>query len=93
MKFQLIYLLTLFFIFQISCNETEKKYEMVWSDEFDQDQLLLDEKKWFLETNAPNNGRWYNNELQHYTGRSDNAYASDGTLKIIAKKAMNFSME
>jgi beta-glucanase (GH16 family) len=86
MKFQLIYLLPIFFIFQISCNETEKKYEMVWSDEFDQDQLLLDEKKWFLETNAPNNGRWYNNELQHYTGRSDNAYVSDGTLKIIAKK-------
>ena len=42
----------------ISCDNTEKKYEIVWSDEFDQDQLLIDKKKWFLETKAPNNGRW-----------------------------------
>ena len=86
MKFQIIYLFTFCYMCLISCDNTEKKYEIVWSDEFDQDQLLIDKKKWFLETKAPNNGRWYNNELQHYTDRPDNAYISDGTLKIIAKK-------
>ena len=62
MKFQIIYLFTHCHMCLISCDNTEKKYEIVWSDEFDQDQLLIDKKKWFLETKAPNNGRWYNNE-------------------------------
>ena len=63
----------------------EKTYELVWADEFDVDGLP-DADKWFLETEAPENGGWYNNEKQHYTDRIDNAAVSDGTLKIIAKK-------
>ena len=86
MKFQIIFLVLLYSLCLFSCDNYEKKYEMVWSDEFDQDELSLDKKKWFLETKAPNNGRWYNNELQHYTDRTDNVYVSDGTLKIVAKK-------
>jgi len=72
-----------------SCQNEQKSnppvYELVWSDEFDQ-AGALDTEKWFLETFAPQNGSWYNNELQHYTDRLDNAYISDGTLKIVAKK-------
>ena len=75
----------------LSCNdsvkpETVATYELVWSDEFDQAETQIDTSKWFLETEAPNNGAWYNNELQHYTDRLDNVYVSDGTLKIVAKK-------
>ena len=73
----------------LSCQNNqskEKEYQLVWSDEFDQEDLVLDKTKWFLETQAPNNGSWYNDELQHYTNRSDNAYVSEGSLKIIAKK-------
>ena len=66
--------------------ETVATYELVWSDEFDQVETQIDTSKWFLETEAPNNGAWYNNELQHYTDRLDNVYLSDGTLKIVAKK-------
>ena len=67
-------------------NLKEKSYSLMWSDEFNQRGLKVDSNKWFLETVAPNNGSWYNNELQHYTDREDNTIISEGTLKIIAKK-------
>lgn len=70
-----------------SCNPPEEKtYELVWSDEFDQTEPRVDSSKWFMETLGPNGGRWYNDELQHYTNRTDNAYVSQGTLKIVAIK-------
>lgn len=83
-----IYLILLFGII-ISCSptkETQQSYELVWNDEFDQTVPELDASKWFRETVAPNNGSWYNDELQHYTDRLDNAYVTEGTLKIKAKK-------
>ena len=59
--------------------------DLVWSDEFnDGESVSLD--NWKFETVAPNNGSWWNDELQHYTNRTDNAFVSDGTLKIVAKK-------
>jgi beta-glucanase (GH16 family) len=58
---------------------------LVFSDEFDTDGAV-DPNKWLFETNPPNNGSWWNGEKQHYTDRLDNAYVSDGTLKIVAKK-------
>lgn len=63
------------------------RYEpkLIWSDEFDVDGAVSKEN-WKLETFAPNNGSWWNGELQHYTNRLDNAYVSEGTLKIVAKK-------
>jgi beta-glucanase (GH16 family) len=83
-------LLSLLFIcILISCSqkkESTSEYKMVWSDEFDQTNSRVDDTKWFMETVAPNNGAWYNDELQHYTDRLDNASVSDGTLKITAKK-------
>lgn len=73
----------------LSCTDNspnEQTYKLLWSDEFEQINQKVDSNKWFMETEAPNNGSWYNNELQHYTDRIENAYVSNGTLKIIAKK-------
>lgn len=59
--------------------------DLVFSDEFDTDGAL-DNTKWIHETEGPNNGRWWNDEQQHYTDRLDNSFISEGTLKIVAKK-------
>jgi beta-glucanase (GH16 family) len=80
-------LLALLLLF--SCQQPLQKepmYQLIWSDEFDQEETSVNASKWFMETVAPNNGSWYNNELQHYTDRVDNAFVSEGTLKIKAKK-------
>ena len=82
----LSFLILLFLINPQDSKADRSKYQLIWSDEFNQPDQKVDSKKWFMETKAPNNGKWYNNELQHYTDRLDNAYVSDGTLKIIAKK-------
>lgn len=58
---------------------------LVFSDEFDSEGVV-DSSKWLFETIPPRNGSWHNGEKQHYTNRPDNAYVSEGTLKIIAKK-------
>ena len=58
--------------------------ELVWSDEFDQDgPVSLD--KWNVETIPPNNGSWWNGELQFYTDKEDNIRVEEGLLKITAK--------
>ncbi len=61
------------------------EYTLVWADEFEVDGAVSGEN-WKFETVPPNNGSWWNGEKQHYTDRLDNAYVSDGTLKIKAKK-------
>ncbi|NVJ63177.1 MAG: glycoside hydrolase family 16 protein [Flavobacteriaceae bacterium] len=58
---------------------------LVWSDEFDY-QGRPDETKWHHQTFAPNNGSWFNGELQHYVNSEENTYVSDGTLKVKAIK-------
>ncbi len=58
---------------------------LVFSDEFDYEGSP-DEKNWHFQVIGPNNGSWYNGELQHYTNRTENAYVSNGTLKIKAVK-------
>ena len=74
-----------FFIIVISsfsCT-SEKKWKLVWSDEFDYNGLP-DSKKWTAETGG--NG-WGNNELQFYTsGREQNARVKEGILTIEARK-------
>ena len=58
--------------------------ELVWGDEFDLDgSISLD--KWNIETVAPNNGSWWNGELQYYTDKENNIKIEDGLLKITAK--------
>ena len=57
--------------------------ELVWGDEFDVDgSISLD--KWNTETVAPNNGSWWNGELQYYTDKENNIKIEDGLLKITA---------
>ena len=58
---------------------------LLWADEFNVEGPVSS-SNWFAETVPPNNGSWWNDEQQHYTDRLDNAYVSDGTLKIVAKK-------
>jgi len=58
---------------------------LIWADEFNGDGAI-NSTNWFHQTQLPAGGNWYNNEVQHYTNRTDNSYVSDGTLKIVAKK-------
>lgn len=55
---------------------------LVWSDEFD-GTGAPNPAKWVYDIGA---GGWGNNELQYYTNSLENAFVSNGTLKIIAKK-------
>ena len=55
-------------------------WELVWSDEFDGDDIDL--TKWAYETNCWGGG---NNEQQCYTDRPDNSFLRDGSLVIHAK--------
>ena len=58
---------------------------LIWSDEFDYEgSPNID--KWHHQTIPPNNGSWWNDELQHYTDRLENSYVDNGTLKIKALK-------
>ncbi len=58
---------------------------LVFFDEFEYEGSP-DEEKWHHQVIPPNNGSWFNDELQHYTARTENSYVSDGTLKIKALK-------
>jgi beta-glucanase (GH16 family) len=58
---------------------------LLFSDEFNTEGPVNTDN-WTAEIYPPNNGSWWNGEKQHYTDRTDNAYISDGTLKITAKK-------
>ncbi|MFN8206348.1 MAG: glycoside hydrolase family 16 protein [Bacteroidales bacterium] len=58
-------------------------YELIWSDEFNQDGLP-NPKIWTMETGG---GGWGNNEWEYYTANdTDNCIISNGTLKIRALK-------
>ena len=64
---------------------------LIWNDEFNYEGTP-DIEKWHHQTIAPNNGSWFNNELQHYTDRLENSYVDNGTLKIKALKE-NYEFE
>jgi beta-glucanase (GH16 family) len=57
-------------------------WKLVWSDEFN--GTSIDTNHWIFETG--NRNGWGNNELEFYTGRSDNAYVSNGVLHIVARR-------
>lgn len=59
---------------------------LVWSDEFEGPQGPIDTSKWHHQTLLPNGYSWYNNELQHYTDRTENSYVADGLLHIVARR-------
>ncbi|MEQ9186366.1 MAG: family 16 glycosylhydrolase [Cryomorphaceae bacterium] len=58
---------------------------LVWSDECD-GSGAIDTEKWHHQTQLPNGSSWYNNEIQHYTNREENAYLEDGAMYIMAQK-------
>lgn len=58
---------------------------LVWSDEFD-GTGAINSVNWFHQTQLPAGGSWFNGEVQHYTSREDNSFASGGHLNIVAKK-------
>lgn len=58
---------------------------LVWSDEFDVDGAI-DGEKWFHQTELPQNGSWFNGEIQHYTDRIENSSVENGILKLSANK-------
>jgi beta-glucanase (GH16 family) len=59
--------------------------DLVWSDEFDFDGAV-NADKWFHQTQLPQNGSWFNGEIQHYTNRIDNTFIDNGLLNLVAKK-------
>ncbi len=66
--------------------EADPVYDrLIWSDEFDEDGAL-DDEKWFAQTIIPQGNSWFNGEIQHYTDRTENIIVEDGVLKIIARK-------
>lgn len=57
-------------------------WKLVWSDEFS--NTSIDRRKWNFEIDCRGGG---NQEKQCYTDSSENAFVSNGTLKIVAKPA------
>lgn len=64
-----------------STPNTYPGYTLVWNDEFS--GRTVNSNDWAMETG--NNGGWGNNELQNYTGRSENVFVSNGNLIIEAR--------
>lgn len=58
---------------------------LVWSDEFDENGPI-DQSKWFAQTKLPQNGSWFNGEIQHYTDQVENASVENGILRLKAIK-------
>jgi beta-glucanase (GH16 family) len=58
---------------------------LVWSDEFD-GEGAINQEKWFHQTMLPPGGSWWGGLIQHYTDKEDNSYVKDGYLNLVAKK-------
>jgi beta-glucanase (GH16 family) len=69
---------------QQSTVSTNKKYTLVWHDEFDgPNGSRPDPKKWTYDLGG---GGWGNQELESYTNRAENAHIENGNLVITARK-------
>jgi beta-glucanase (GH16 family) len=58
---------------------------LVWFDEFNGNGAI-NATNWFLQTQLPASGSWYNGEVQHYTNRPVNSFLNNGSLNIVAKR-------
>lgn len=70
-------------------NEDDIVYDvLVWSDEFDSgtNSEIINNEKWFHQTQLPDGVSWFNGEEQHYTNKIENSHIKDGNLYIVAKK-------
>ena len=56
-------------------------YHLAWSDEFN--TSVFNTQNWNIENGG---GGWGNNELEYYTGRTQNLFQSNGNLIIEARK-------
>lgn len=65
-----------------------QSYELVWSDEFDGNQLDTSSWEYMIGTGTSYGlpAGWGNNELQYYTNFTSNVEVSEGTLKINARQ-------
>jgi beta-glucanase (GH16 family) len=62
------------------------QWNIVWSDEFNGNSINTN--IWTFETGngCPNLCGWGNNELEYYTGRTNNAYEGGGLLHIVVRQ-------
>ena len=68
-----------------------ENYEMVWFDEFDQDETSLDATKWGYDVGYGGEG-WGNDEWQLYTDEPENVRVEDGNMVITAAwDSVNFA--
>ncbi len=81
-----ISLLLFFLYFSLSNAQVDVVYNnLVWSDEFNTNGTV-DSSLWFLQTQLPSSGSWFNGEYQHYTNLPTNSFVNNGYLNIVAKK-------
>jgi beta-glucanase (GH16 family) len=59
------------------------EWQLAWSDEFEGDSVNANH--WTFDI-GNGSGGWGNHELQYYTSRPENAYASNGVLHIVARR-------
>ncbi|HTD94587.1 MAG TPA: glycoside hydrolase family 16 protein [Chitinophagaceae bacterium] len=84
------YILVCLLLISCMAGAQEKKWKLVWSDEFNYTGLP-DSTKWTEETGGDG---WGNNELQYYTaGRKENARVGGGVLTIEARHEKKEGME
>ena len=72
-----------------STPDVYSNYQLIWSDEFDSTDINT--STWNFEQG--NNNGWGNNELENYTGRIQNAFASNGNLVIEARRENSTSSQ
>lgn len=73
----------LFIAFAVFQSFAYSQYELVWSDEFEGEELDLE--KWTFDIGQGSWG-WGNNELQYYTANPSNIKVQDGMLNITAQE-------
>ena len=62
------------------------QWNIVWSDEFNGTNINTTNWTFELGSDCPNNCGWGNSEREYYTGRTNNAYVSNGILHIVAQQ-------
>jgi len=68
-----------------TADATQKDLQLVWSDEFDGEEL--DTERWSYQLGTGTEfglTGWGNNELQYYTDHDENIFIEDGKLHIVA---------
>ena len=81
------HIVALLFVLSQNCfSQVDVVYNnLVWSDECSINGPV-DASKWFLQTQLPAGGSWFNGEVQHYTDQQANSFVNGGFLNIVAKK-------